>query len=229
MTTAALAGSTGLVGGLMLTELLANPAVASVYAYARRDIKNPTASTKLFPLTSTDSSTWPAMFPHSPAPKIFFSGLGTTRAAAGGLEAQRKIDVDLNYDLAKAAKEAGCETYVLISSASSSSTSMFPYTKMKGELEDKIKSLGFKHTVLMRPGLLVGAREESRAAEAVLKGVANFAGKLSPGLKNFWAQDSDVVARAAVVAGLQCMEGKKEEGVWVVSQSEIVRLGKATK
>lgn len=32
-------------------------------------------------------------------------------------------------------------------------------------------------------------------------------------LKDFWAQDVDVIARAAIAAGMQCLEGKKEEGV----------------
>ena len=38
--------------------------------------------------------------------KSFFSGLGTTRAAAGGFQEQFKIDHDLNLELAKAAVRA---------------------------------------------------------------------------------------------------------------------------
>jgi uncharacterized protein YbjT (DUF2867 family) len=98
-------------------------------------------------------------------PKIFFSGLGTTKAAAGSIEAQRKIDYDLNLDLAKAAKESGVDTYVLISSGSANAQSNFAYVRMKGELEDAVKALGFKHTVILRPGLIVGGREDSRPAE----------------------------------------------------------------
>lgn len=36
--------------------------------------------------------------------------LGTTKAAAGSIEEQRKIDLDLNLELAKAAKAEGIET-----------------------------------------------------------------------------------------------------------------------
>ena len=36
--------------------------------------------------------------------------LGTTKAAAGSVEEQRKIDLDLNLELAKAAKAEGIET-----------------------------------------------------------------------------------------------------------------------
>ncbi|KAF2801080.1 NAD dependent epimerase/dehydratase family protein-like protein [Melanomma pulvis-pyrius CBS 109.77] len=226
MASAALAGSTGLVGGHILTQLLAHPSIASVHAFTRRELPNPTASTKLLPLSSTDTSTWASLFPRSPAPSVFLSGLGTTRAAAGSVKAQREIDLDLNYELAKAAKDAGVETYVLISTGGASSSSSMAYPKMKGELEEKVKALGFKHTVLLRPGLIVGSRNESRFAEAVARTIASGLGKVSPMLVNGWAQDADVIARAAVNAGLLCVEGKKEAGLWEVGMTEIVELGK---
>ena len=155
-----------------------------------------------------------------------FSGLGTTRAAAGSLEAQRKIDYDLNLDLAKAAKEAGVDIYVLISAGGASSKSSIAYSRMKGELEDAVMALGFPHTVILRPGLIVGDRNDSRPAEAIFRGFAKGLRSLTPALTNFWAQDADGIARAAINAGVQCMEGKKEAGVWEVGQGEIVTLGK---
>jgi hypothetical protein len=247
MTSAALAGSTGLVvrhislrpsnahlanltkGSHILSQLLSHPSITSVHAYARRELPNPTNSTKLHALSSTDTSTWTSLFPTNPAPRIFFSGLGTTRAAAGGVEAQRKIDLDLNYDLARAAKSAGCTTYVLISSASASSSSMVLYSKMKGELEDKVKELGFKHTVILRPGLIGGKREESRPAEAVMRALAGGLRGFVPGFVDLWSQDADVIARAAINAGLECEGGGRKEGVWELGRNEIVSLGKEKK
>lgn len=46
------------------------------------------------------------------------------------------------------------------------------------------------------------------------------------GLKDAWAQDADVIAKAAVKAGELCLEGQREDGVWIVGQSEIIKLGK---
>lgn len=143
------------------------------------------------------------------------------------MDAQRKIDYDLNLDLAKAAKESGVKVYVLISSAAVSTTSPFPYSKMKAELEEAVKALGFLHTVIIKPGLLVGSREESRPAEAILRGVAKGMGMISKGLlTDWWAQDADVIGKAAVSAGMQCAEGKRPQGVWQIDQSEIVKLGR---
>ncbi|KAF1998549.1 NAD(P)-binding protein [Amniculicola lignicola CBS 123094] len=227
MTSAALTGSTGLVGSHILTQLLGHPNISAVSAFARRTPSNPTNSTKLTALTATDSSTWPSLFPTAPSPQIFFSALGTTKAQAGSFEAQRKIDYDLNLALAQKAKEVGTDTYVLISSAGATSSSMIAYTKMKGELEDAVKKLGFKHVVILKPGLIVGAREDSRPTEYLLRVVAGGLKKVSGALVDPWAQDAEAIARAAVRAGLDCVEGKREaEGVWEVGQGEIVRLGK---
>jgi uncharacterized protein YbjT (DUF2867 family) len=197
-----------------------------VHAYTRRDLPNPTSSSKLHALQSTDTATWPSLYPTAPPAPLFLSALGTTRAAAGGPEAQRAIDHTLSVALAKAAKDAGATTYVLISSGSASPKSAVPYSKMKGETEDAVRALGFAHTVILRPGLIVGTRSESRPAEAVFRGIAKALGKVSNVLKDSWAQDAEVIARAAVRAGLDCVEGRREEGVWVLEQGDIIRLGR---
>ncbi|GME51027.1 NmrA-like protein [Neofusicoccum parvum] len=225
-----LAGSTGLVGSHMLTTLISHPSVAHTSAFTRRAL--PHTSPKLStlpadPASATDSAAWPTLLPNpAPQPSLFLSGLGTTRAAAGSVQKQIAIDRDFNLELAKAAKAAGVTTYVLISATGASASSSFAYPKMKGELEDAVTALGFEHTVLVRPGMIVGARDEARLAEAALRKLAGLAGMLGNAFKDPWAQDAEVIARAAVNAGVQCVEGKKEKGVWVVGQSDIVRLGR---
>ena len=129
--------------------------------------------------------------------------------------------------MARRAAKSGVKVYVLISSAGTSKSSIWPYGKMKAELEEAVSELGFSHCVIMRPGLLVGTRTESRPPETILRKLANGLGMVSRGyLKDFWAQDADVIARAAVAAGTQCLEGQKVEGIWRVEQSEILKLGR---
>lgn len=98
---------------------------------------------------------------------------------------------------------------------------------MKAQLDQAVQELGFPHTILVKPGLLVGTRKDSRPAEAVFRAIAKGLGAISKEwLTDWWAQDVDVIGRAAVAAGMQCVEGKRKEGVWVVSQSDIIRLGR---
>lgn len=157
--------------------------------------------------------------------------MGTTKAKAGGLENQRKIDFDLNLLLAKAAKDAGVKTYVLISGglgASGGTQSSNAFVRLKAEVEVAVKDLGFEHTLIVKPGLIVGDREESRPVEAVFRGAAKFLGAISGGiLKDGWAQDVDVIGRAAVKAGLKADKVKDGElKVWEVEQKEILSLGR---
>jgi uncharacterized protein YbjT (DUF2867 family) len=158
---------------------------------------------------------------------LLLSALGTTRGAAGSLEAQRAVDYDLNLALAKAAKEAGVTTYALVSSGGASAKSSFPYLRMKGELEEAVREVGFDHLVILRPGMLRGQRENPRLAERILNTGITVLGKIGGrGVEDSLAQDADVVARAALAAGLQCIKGEKEKGVWELAQKDIVRLGR---
>jgi uncharacterized protein YbjT (DUF2867 family) len=99
---------------------------------------------------------------------------------------------------------------------------MVPYLKMKGELEDAVKALDFEHTVILRPGLILGSREKSRPAEFVLQKIAGLTSVL--GFKDAWAQDAEIIGRAAISAGMKALEGG--EKVWQVEQKDIVRLGR---
>jgi uncharacterized protein YbjT (DUF2867 family) len=133
----------------------------------------------------------------------------------------------LNVELAKAAKEAGSKVYVLISAATANKDSRFGYVKMKGEIEEDIKALEFEHTIIVQPGIISGQREESRPMEAVIRHVASFAGMISSHyLKDWWAQDADVIAKAAVSAGLKAVNGEASSKVWLVKGPDIVRLGR---
>jgi hypothetical protein len=212
-------------GSYILSALLALPSVTTVHTLVRRQPK--VTSDKLQAIVEPESSKWASKLSSiQPTPPIFFSALGTTRAQAGGFENQKKIDYDLNLELAKAAKEAGVKVYVLISGAAMSKTSPFAFSRMKAELEEAVTALGFEHTVILKPGLIVGSREDSRPPEAALRGVAKFMGAISGGLlKDWWAQDADVIGKAAVSAGLKALEGGAPK-VWDVEQSEIVKLGR---
>jgi uncharacterized protein YbjT (DUF2867 family) len=234
-TTATVIGSTGLVGAHILNHLLSTPQITHINTLTRRPHPNPPAdpSSKLTATISSDTSSWASTVSSQPT-TTFFSALGTTRADAGSIAAQREIDYDLNLSLAKAAKEAGVRTYVLISSVGANSKSWTPYSAMKGQLEEDVATLGFEKCVILRPGLIVGDRERRRWNEQPLHRLANMLGSLRPGLKDAWAQDAGTIARAAVRAGTEegvwegrkTVEGKNGGKVWTMGQGEIVELGK---
>lgn len=219
-------------GSQILHAALASQSITRVDTLSRRTPDaSATPHTKLTTFVSPDTSQWANQISSlSPPPTIFFSSFGTTRGAAGGFENQYKLDHDLNLELAKAARDAGTKVYVLISASGANPTSSIPYSRMKGELEKNVEELGFERTVILRPGLIAGQRAESRPLEAGARYVAGFLGRLHPLLKNPWAQDADIIGKAAVNAGVRALDGDElldgDQRVFILHGKEILDLGK---
>lgn len=163
MATAAVFGCTGAVGSKILDTLLSSEAFSSVKTVSRR-APSP-QSAKLEAVVEADSSKWGGLISSlNPQPSVVFNAVGTTRAAAGGIQNQWKIDHDLCIENAKAAKAAGVKTYVYISSAGTRGlfSGYVPYSKMKVGVEDAIKALDFDHAIILRPGAILGEREKPK-------------------------------------------------------------------
>ena len=98
---------------------------------------------------------------------VLFSSLGTTLKQAGSKEAQYKVDFTYQYNIAKAAADNGVSQYVLVSSAGASPQSRIFYSRMKGELEEAVKTFSFPHITILQPGILQGERDEFRLGERI--------------------------------------------------------------
>ncbi|KAI0014636.1 NAD(P)-binding protein [Xylariomycetidae sp. FL0641] len=226
--TAAIFGTTGLTGSHILTTLLEQDAWKSVYTFSRRAPKAP-ESPKLNATIESDTTKWAAQLKAiTPAPETVFSALGTTRAEAGGIQNQWKIDHDLNVELAKAAKEAGARTYVFVSSGATRGLlgRQLPYSQMKIGVEDAIRDLGFEQAVVLRPGALLGPRDKPHSMGPALNAVFRSLGYLGQGVMDTLAVEGDVAARAAVHAATLASQGKAPQKFWVLELSDIIRLGR---
>ncbi|OJJ43034.1 hypothetical protein ASPZODRAFT_169627 [Penicilliopsis zonata CBS 506.65] len=225
MTTAAVFGCTGAVGSQILATLLAGDAFSSVKTVSRRLPKN-TESSKLQAIEEGDTSKWGGMITSlSPKPSIVFNAVGTTRAAAGGIENQWKIDHDLCVENARAAKEAGVKTYVFISSGGTRGflSRYVPYSKMKIGVEDAIQELDFEQAIILRPGMIIG-RETAKAP--FFESVVENLNKLGQGVQDRIGQNQTTIGRAAVAAARMAEEGKAPSKYWILEQADIVRLGR---
>ncbi|KAI1095560.1 NAD(P)-binding protein [Rostrohypoxylon terebratum] len=225
--TAAVVGCTGLTGSHILTTLLGLDAFKSVYTISRRA---PAAeSPKLTATLEPDTSKWTSNLSSiTPPPSIVFSALGTTRAQAGGIANQWKIDHDLNVELIKAARNAGVKTFVFVSSAGTRGyiANSVPYSRMKIGVEDAIKDGGFEQAIILRPGMILGKREVEHQGGPLLTFLVRGLGKIAQGAQDAFGQESEVIARAAVRAAVLAQEGKAPSKYWVLEQADIVKYGR---
>lgn len=143
-------GATGATGKDLVDELLNDSEYQTITTFVRK------ASGKRHPkLTEhvVDLSK-PADYANLISGDVFFSTLGTTLKAAGSKENQWKIDFDIPAKFAELAKQNGVSSFVLVSALGASAKSNIFYSKMKGELEERISALNFKQYVIFRPGIL---------------------------------------------------------------------------
>jgi len=147
---AVLIGSTGATGKELLQFLLTNANVTKVTALVRKPlhIRHEKLSEEIIRFDQPE--TWSQLVNGDMA----FSCLGTTLKAAGSKEAQYKVDYEYQLAFAKAAKKNNVSTFILISAGMANANSLVFYSRMKGELEKAIMSLGFESLIIFRPGLL---------------------------------------------------------------------------
>lgn len=212
---AILLGSTGLVGAQTLKVLNECKEVDSIFTVSRRAPK--LEGNKIDSVVEKDSDLWGDVIRKQKEHDLFISAFGTTKKLAGGTEGFLKIDYGINYDAAKAAKDAGVKTFVLISTTGASALSPFFYFKTKGKLEEDIVALKFPRTIIIRPGLLLGEREASRGfLESSLVKMALLVKDNMFAFPLYPAYDEEV-AKTAVFKALEPLNSTEPEVVIVLA------------
>jgi uncharacterized protein YbjT (DUF2867 family) len=189
-------GATGLVGKELVKQLLLREDVSTVTCLLRRTtgISNPKLHEVIVDFDK------PSSFSEALKGDVLFSAFGTTIKKAGSQDAQYKIDYTYQYQVAKAAKEAGVKQYVLISSVGANADSSMFYNRIKGELDRDVQKLKFDQIAILRPSVLAGKREESRPAEKAGIWFGKYIIPLIPYFRKFRAIPVSKVAAAMIGA-----------------------------
>lgn len=95
-----------------------------------------------------------------------FSCLGTTLKKAGSKQKFYAVDYEINAHVADLLQNQQTH-FLFISALGANVSSMFFYNRVKGELEEYIKSLGLYRVSIFKPSLLIGMRDEQRLLEGV--------------------------------------------------------------
>jgi len=173
VTTALIAGASGLVGSQCLARLLAEPGYERVVALVRRLL--PHTDPKLDQRV-IEFDRLGAAGVEFPSATDVFCCLGTTMRQAGSQVAFRQVDFTYVVGLAAQSLDHGARQFLLVSSLGANPRSSFFYNRVKGETEAAIAALPFEARQIFRPSILLGERAEHRPGEragiVALKGAA---------------------------------------------------------
>jgi uncharacterized protein YbjT (DUF2867 family) len=210
-----LAGGSGLVGGFLLRELLADGAFAAITSVGRRVL--PLADPRLSQavVDFADARSLEALSPAD----VAFCCLGTTIRKAGSQEAFRAVDFSAVLAFARAARARGARAFVHVSSMGADPRSRVFYSRVKGEIEEAVAGVGFESLTALRPSILDGARQERRSFEQVglvlMRAVAPVLGKYRP-------TPVEQVASAMIAAAKEARPGNR-----VLENDLILRAARA--
>lgn len=171
--TAVIIGATGVVGRVILNEILSGEYYDKIYILGRSSISKLPDEERLTKIIIDFENIDFDMDILENAD--VFASLGTTLKIAGSKENQRKIDLDYTVNFAKLC-EGKIRSFNVVSATGANSKSKSFYTSLKGELEDKLKEMNIGVLRIFRPSLLISKREDKRILEEVFF-------KISPILK----------------------------------------------
>lgn len=195
-----LVGSTGLVGGHVLQQALADPAVAQVVAPTRKPLTpqpkliNPVVDFERLP---QDAEWW--------AVDAVICTLGTTIRVAGSQAAFYKVDHDHPLEVAYLARRYGARAFALNSALGADTASRVFYSRTKGETERDLQAVGYPSLTLVRPGLIGGQRQENRPLEQLAVNVSRLVQPLLP--KRYRVVPADRIAQHLLQAALAATPG----------------------
>ena len=163
--TAVVIGSTGMIGDLVVKQLIDDPAFTRVRLLVRRPILYHEAKIEVKLVNFDDPADLDKNFGNG---DCIFCCVGTTQSKVkGDKNAYRKVDFDIPVNSAKTGMRNGFSKFLLVSAVGANPDSGNFYLKLKGETESALKKLSLPALHIFQPSLLLGERNESRITEKI--------------------------------------------------------------
>ena len=215
MKTALVFGSSGLIGGHLLNQLIKNDNYNKIKLFVRSE---PVINEPKIEIIKTDFNNLESCKYNIKGDDCFFC-IGTTKQNSPNKNEYQKVELDLPKEIAKIAKDNLIKSFIFISSIYANQNSSGDYVKFKGLVEEELKKLNFSNLGILRPSFLMGDRKEKRVGEKI--GILTFR-LLSPlllgPLKKMKPINSEKVAKAMIKIANENLEKT------IFESNEIVEL-----
>ena len=215
MKTALVFGSTGLIGGHLISQLIKNDNYNKIKIFVRSEI---VINEPKIEIIKTDFNDLENHIEDVKGDDCFFC-IGTTKQNSPDKNEYQKVELDIPKKIAQIARNNSVISFIFISSIYANPKSSGDYVKFKGLVEEELKKLNFSNLGILRPSFLMGDRKENRVGEKI--GVLTFR-LLSPlllgPLKKMRPINSEKVAKAMIKIANENLEKT------VFESDEIVEL-----
>ncbi|WP_199121179.1 oxidoreductase [Pedobacter sp. ASV28] len=163
MKTAILFGASGFIGGYLLNDLLQSDIYSQVKIVVRKplDLQHHKLKTII-----ADYQSLPQYQDELVADDVFIT-LGTTKKKTPNEKEYYQIDHDYPVLAAQLTLAKGAKSVFMVTAIGANARSSIFYVKTKGESERDVLALGFEHTHIFRPSMIMGNRSESRPLEKI--------------------------------------------------------------
>ena len=163
MKTALLFGSTGLVGGHVLNQLIQNDNYSKIKIFVRSSIE---LNDPKIEIIQTDFKNLENHREDIKGDDCFFC-IGTTKKNSPDKNEYKRVELEVPKQVAQIAKSNLVNSFVFVSSGYADPKSSGDYLKFKGLVEEELKRLNFSKLGIMRPSFLLGNRQEKRVGEKI--------------------------------------------------------------
>jgi uncharacterized protein YbjT (DUF2867 family) len=203
MKTALVFGSSGLVGGHLLSQLIENDDYNKIKIFVRSE---PEINNSKVEIIKTDFNNLENHKEDIKGDDCFFC-IGTTKQNSPDKSEYRKVELEVPKQIAQIAKSNSVNSFVFVSSGYADPKSSGDYLKFKGEVEEELKRLNFPKLGIMRPSFLLGDRKEKRVGEKIGIFVFKLLSPLFLGpLKKMKPIQSETVAKAMISSANKNLE-----------------------
>ena len=195
MKTALLFGSSGLVGGHLLNQLIKDTNYSKIKLFVRSDAE---ISDPKVEIIKTDFNSLENHKEDIKGDDCFFC-IGTTKHNSPDKDDYRRVELEIPKEVAQIAKSNLVNSFIFVSALYANPKSSGEYIRFKGQVEEELKELNFPKLGIMRPSFLIGNRKEKRASETIGIFVFKLLSPLLLGpLKKMKPIHSETVARAMI-------------------------------
>ena len=163
MKIALLFGSSGLIGGHLLNNLIQNNDYNKIKIFVR---SVPEIKDSKIEIIKADFNNLKNHIEDIKGDDCFFC-IGTTKQNSPDKNEYKRIERDMPVEIAEIAKANSVNSFVYVSSGFADPKNSGAYFRYKGEVEEELKKLNFTKLGIMRPSFLLGNRKEKRFGEKI--------------------------------------------------------------